>query len=79
MPKANGPHIAVVNIRCELYEQMHNGKATGLPVDTQSKLVIFRGKNREETEKQLTEFMESIDAKSEQEQEQENNEPVIEG
>ena len=60
-PNPDAPHQALINVRWENYERLPDGRCSGRPTTSGSKLFTFLGKNQAEVEEQVNNFMERLD------------------
>ena len=59
--KPKPPCQAVILVRYEICERLPNGQVTGVPIERESKLFTFIGKDQEEVKAQVVKFMERIE------------------
>lgn len=54
------PHQAVVLVKAEIMQRLPDGKVSGRPIKTISKLYTFTGMSPEECELKVNEFLERL-------------------
>jgi hypothetical protein len=54
------PHKAVILVRAEVMEVMHDGRVTGVPLENHSKLYEVVGQSRQECSEKVLKFIEGI-------------------
>lgn len=55
-----GPCQSMILVQCEIFERLEDGKCSGRPIQTDSKLYTFTGVNFDECKKKTDEFLNKL-------------------